>query len=149
MWQCTVTCVHYALLNLIDYLYGLTLVLLCHRLREAGYNVRFITNTTKESKSSLMSRLTAMGFKVSPSQIFTCLTAARILIEKEKLIPYLMLEDSALEDFAGIECNSKEPSAVVVGVAPSMFDYQHLNKAFRLVAPNQICHILLSTCTYT
>ena len=111
-----------------------------HRLMETGLKIRFITNTTKESKRTLVSRLAAMGFKISPRQVFTSLTAARALVEREGLTPYLMLEQSALEDFAGMECDSVKPNAVVVGLAPSMFDYEHLNKAFRRVLEIVISH---------
>ena len=101
------------------------------RLRETELEIRFVTNTTQESKSDLVSRLTGMGFDISQRQIFTSLTAARAVIEREGLTPYLMLEDSAMEDFAGVNCKSETPNAVVVGLAPSKFDYKHLNTAFR------------------
>ena len=103
------------------------------RLRDTGVAIRFITNTTKESKRILVSRLVEMGFKISPQQIFTSLTAARTLVEREGLTPYLMLDDSAMEDFNGLDCDSGNPNAVVVGLAPSVFDYHHLNVAFRCV----------------
>ena len=44
-----------------------------------------------------------------------------------------MLEDSAMEDFAGLGCTSDKPNAVVVGTAPSKFDYEHMNTAFKYV----------------
>ena len=93
--------------------------------------IRFVTNTTKESKKALFARLKEIGFSVSPDQIFTCLTAARALIEREGLRPHLMLEECAMEDFEGVATSSGTPDAVVVGLAPSLFDYQHLNTAFR------------------
>ena len=43
-----------------------------------------------------------------------------------------MLEECAMEDFEGVATSSGgTPDAVVVGLAPSLFDYQHLNTAFR------------------
>ena len=44
-----------------------------------------------------------------------------------------MLDASAMEDFAGLNCNHGNPNAVVVGLAPSKFDYEHMNTAFRYV----------------
>ena len=61
--------------------------------------------------------------------MFTTLTATRKLLEKEGLRPMLLLEDSAMEDFEGINCG--HPNSVVVGLAPSKCDYDHLNEAFR------------------
>ena len=69
--------------------------------------------------------------------ILTCFCCVvRQLVEKEKLRPLLLLEDAAREDFAGLGgcgAGSEEVDSVVVGLAPSMFDYHHLNRAFRCV----------------
>ena len=74
-------------------------ILIWFRLRQSGLRLRFITNTTKESKSSLLAHLTRMGFTVEAKEVFTSLTAAKTLVEKKKLRPLLFLEDSVLEDF--------------------------------------------------
>ena len=103
--------------------------------------MRFITNTTKESKQSLLSRLLSLEFTVSSDEIFTSLSATRQLVERENLKPLLLLEESALEDFRGIDGDrlkqeiegdrEREFNSVVVGLAPSKFDYKTLNCAFR------------------
>ena len=86
-----------------------------------------------------------IGFDVSARQIFTCLTAARALVERDGLAPHLMLEPSAMEDFAGVECGGSRPDAVVVGLAPSLFDYEHLNTAFRYIQyrPLKLKHFII------
>ncbi|XP_041043320.1 haloacid dehalogenase-like hydrolase domain-containing protein 2 isoform X2 [Carcharodon carcharias] len=45
--------------------------------------------------------------------------------------PLLLVDDSALEDFEGID--TIDPNAVVVGLAPQQFNYTTMNKAFRLI----------------
>lgn len=60
-----------------------------------------MTNTTKESKASLHSLLTQLGFEIDKNEIFTSLVAARDFIERQNLRPMLFLEPSALEDFEG------------------------------------------------
>ena len=46
----------------------------------------------------------------------------------------LMVDDAALEDFTGLtDVKEEEKNAVVIGLAPNMFNYSELNKAFRLV----------------
>ena len=50
-------------------------------------------------------------------------------MQREALRPLLLLEESAKEDFKGVP--TKDLNAVVVGLAPSLFDYSHLNEAFR------------------
>jgi hypothetical protein len=44
----------------------------------------------------------------------------------------LMVDDAALEDFSGLtDYGEEEQNAVVIGLAPGMFNYRQLNKAFR------------------
>ena len=91
--------------------------------------MRFVTNTTKESKETLLRRLTGIGFDIKAEEVFTSLTAARRLVDQRKLRPMLLLQRDALEDFKGVDVNN--PNAVVVGLAPDCFNYELLNKAFR------------------
>ena len=104
-------------------------VCFCHRLRESGVALRFVTNTTKESKDTLLRRLTGIGFEIKAEEVFTSLTAARRLVDQRSLRPMLLLQSDAIEDFKGVDV--KHPNAVVVGLAPDCFNYEILNKAFR------------------
>ena len=106
-------------------------IIFCFRLQQSGIAVKFITNATKESKSGLHNKLTRLGFDIKHDEIFTSLTAARRLVEMENLRPFCLLQDEAMEDFAGLDMTN--PNAVVVGLAPDYFNYEHLNKAFRCV----------------
>lgn len=103
------------------------------RLKSSGIFVRFLTNTTKESKNYLHERLTKCGFFLKKNDIFTSLTVSRQYIENHHLNPLLLLEDAALEDFEGISRNAEEINAVVVGLAPSKFEYESMNHAFRVL----------------
>ena len=119
--------------NLLFYLF------VFRRLRESGVTVRFVTNTTKESKGTLLKRLTGIGFDIQAEEVFTSLTAARRLIDQRSLRPMLLLQSDAIEDFKGVDVN--DPNAVVVGLAPDCFNYEILNKAFRyrFVVGNRHC----------
>lgn len=101
------------------------------RLRSAPLAVKFVTNTTKECKRILFERLQTMSFDISADDIFTSLTAAINLLEQKQVRPFLLVEDSALEDFKGLNMN--DPNAVVIGLAPEHFNFQTMNKAFRLI----------------
>lgn len=92
-------------------------------------SVRFVTNTTKESKDTLLNRLNGLGFDIKSEEVFTSLTAARRVVKKRNLRPLLFLGSDASKDFHGIDVNN--PNAVVVGLAPDCFSYDMLNKAFR------------------
>ncbi|XP_067130243.1 haloacid dehalogenase-like hydrolase domain-containing protein 2 [Centruroides vittatus] len=102
-----------------------------NRLRESNVNIRFVTNTTKESKRLLWERLVGLGFSLKPEEMFSSLIAAKELIVSRQLRPMLFLEKIAMEDFNDIE--TENPNAVVIGLAPSTFHYENLNKAFRLL----------------
>lgn len=98
----------------------------------SGLNLRFVTNTTNESKRALMERLTTLGFQgVTEEKVFTSLSAARTLLETHKLRPYFLVDRKAMEDFKGIA--EENPNAVVVGLAPDEFTYENLNKAMRFL----------------
>ncbi|NWX55955.1 HDHD2 protein, partial [Promerops cafer] len=99
------------------------------RLRSAPVTVRFVTNTTKESKRDLLERLAGLGFDVTEHEIFTSLTAARSLLEQQHVRPLLLVDEKALPDFTGI--GTDNPNAVVVGLAPEHFHYEMMNRAFR------------------
>ncbi|CAH1119723.1 unnamed protein product [Phaedon cochleariae] len=102
------------------------------RLLQKNLYVKFVTNTTKESKRVLHERLTNLGFEVDKDDIISSLGAARSLIVKRNLNPMLMLSPEALEDFEGLSCAENEsPNAVVIGLCPTEFHYERLNEAFR------------------
>lgn len=72
------------------------------KLRNCGkFKIKFVTNTTKESKRRLHSLLKSLKFKIDENEIFTSLSAARKLIESQQLRPVLFLDPNALEDFDG------------------------------------------------
>ncbi|CAG0913194.1 unnamed protein product [Notodromas monacha] len=102
------------------------------RLRSKISCVKFVTNTTKESKRLLHSRLTKMGFDIAVDEIYTSLSAARNLLDQRKSNPLLLVDDFAMEEFHGFPTN-EEKDTVVVGLAPEKFSYENLNEAFRLV----------------
>ncbi|KAK3095016.1 hypothetical protein FSP39_009178 [Pinctada imbricata] len=101
------------------------------RLRKTNLNVKFVTNTTKESGRCLLERLNRIGFNIKQSEIFTSLTAASSLICRRQLRPLLLVDNKAKEEFVGIELDN--PNAVVIGLAPDKFDFNSMNDAFRLI----------------
>lgn len=82
----------------------------------------------------MFERLNKLGFDLEANEIFTSLHAARDLLKKENLKPLLMIDNAAWEDFLEFkDVNDEEANAVVIGLAPSEFNYTSLNKAFRLL----------------
>jgi len=101
------------------------------RLYDHHIKVKFITNTTKESIRELHNRLVSLSLPIEKEDVFSSLTAARALVEKRGLRPLLFLDDRAKEDFEGI--STENPDSVLIGLAPSCFTYELMNKAFCMV----------------
>lgn len=98
------------------------------RLRDSGLAVRFLTNTTRRSRSQLLGDLQAMGLEVTQQELFTPAAAARDWLEERDLAPLLVVHPNLVEDFAGLP---QGDDAVVIGDAGSSFTYEPLNAAFR------------------
>lgn len=75
-------------------------------------------------------RLIKLGFDLRKEEIFSSLAAARRLIISRQLKPMLLIDPAAMEDFQDLSTDDV-PDAVVIGLAPSKFNYDELNKAFR------------------
>ncbi|GJN90795.1 hypothetical protein Rhopal_003809-T1 [Rhodotorula paludigena] len=72
-----------------------------------------------------------MQLDVREDELFTSLSAVRDLVAKRTLRPLCLLSSSARSDFPA---SSPPFDSVVVGLAPTAFEYSKLNEAFRLLA---------------
>lgn len=98
-------------------------------LREAGFSLRFLTNTTRLPKRALLHRLHDMGVPADAEELFTPAEAARAWLAERKLSPHLLVHPNLVEDFANLPPGEGE--AVVVGDAAQGFSYEAMNAAFR------------------
>jgi HAD superfamily hydrolase (TIGR01458 family) len=98
------------------------------RLRDAGIDMRFLTNTTRTPRRELLRRLHGMGLPIDDEELFTPARAARDWLTARRLTPHLLVHPALLEDFAGLPAGEAE--AVVVGDAAQGFTYEALNAAF-------------------
>jgi len=99
------------------------------RLRDAGFGLRFLTNTTRMPRRALLRRLTNIGVPITAEELFTPAQAAGAWLVARKLSPHLLVHPALKEDFAGLPAGENE--AVVVGDAAEGFSYAALNAAFR------------------
>lgn len=100
-------------------------------LRQRGFPLRFLTNTTMRSRASLVSKLRKFGFQAAPDEMFsTAVVAAHWLAEKGISRVHLLLTEDAQQDFTGFSITMKQPEAVVVGDMGLGFNYEVLNSAF-------------------
>lgn len=104
-----------------------------------GIHIRFVTNTTKESKDTLLERLHRIGFEtINKSDIYSSLSAAVQYVHTNGLNPLYLLSEDAKKDFVNtnepldkVQPNNGDEDSVVIGLAPDKFNYDALNKAFR------------------
>ena len=101
------------------------------KLRDAGIQLRFVTNTSRRTRSSTVAQLQGMGFAVEAEQVFTAPLAARSYLEHRDLRPLLVIHPDLAEDFQGMNC--EDPNSVFVADAAEHFAYPLLDQAFRLL----------------
>ncbi|MEJ2633404.1 MAG: TIGR01458 family HAD-type hydrolase [Acidihalobacter sp.] len=101
------------------------------RLRSIGLPLRYVTNTTRQPRVSLVERLNSMGFAIAAEEVLTPTQAALAYLKDHALRPYLLIHPELHVEFSGMDTRS--PNAVVLGDAAQDFTYDNLNAAFRLL----------------
>lgn len=106
-------------------------ILAIKKLSETGLPVRYITNTTRRPRQSIIQSLDKMGFKIDAQDIFTAPIAAKHYLLLNNLNPYLLIHPDLEVEFTDIKTG--KPNAVLVGDAAEGFSYENMNRAFRLL----------------
>eukprot|EP00127_Corallochytrium_limacisporum_P000550 Clim_evm6s18 gene=Clim_evmTU6s18 len=114
------------------------------RLRESNVPHLFLSNTTKESKTSLLKKLQDAGLEIPEEKVYTSLTACAEWVEANgKENPLLLLSEDAQKDFAHLKKDrsdgaDKNYDAVVMGLAPDEFHYERLTEAMRALLEPEV-----------
>jgi HAD superfamily hydrolase (TIGR01458 family) len=98
-------------------------------LKSSGVALRYVTNTTRRPRRWVCRRLLSMGFEVEEREIFTPARAAAGKIGTRSCFP--LVDESLLEDLAGVNLTDDRPDYVLVGDIGSRFTYDRLDPAFR------------------
>lgn len=101
------------------------------RLHAAQVSVRYITNTSRSPRIRILGKLQRMGFLVSEKELFTAPTAVQDYLREHRLSPWLLIHPDLEPEFA--EFTAGPPDAVVVCDAATVFTYENLNRAFRVL----------------
>lgn len=101
------------------------------KLSKTSIPVRYITNTTRNPRHTIIERLGKMGFDICADEVFTAPIAAKQYLESNQLYPYLLIHPNLVSEFENSEDN--KANAVLVGDAAEGFTYEHMNHAFRLL----------------
>lgn len=103
-------------------------------LRQRGMVLRFLTNGTLKSRHSCAERLRRAGFRILDEEVITALYATAAYLRG--LSPrscWVMLEREGLDEFKDFQQDTDDPEYIVIGDNRSKFDFDHLNKALRLL----------------
>lgn len=103
------------------------------KLKEQGYNIRFVTNTDSKNRQSLSDMIKAYGMTIPADEIYTCSTAAVEYIKRNKGSVFLLCSDDVSHEFEDIEKNTVDAGYVVIGEFKDKFSYENINTAFRLI----------------
>jgi HAD superfamily hydrolase (TIGR01458 family) len=93
---------------------------------------RYLTNTTRISRQTLVDRLRAMGFELTLDELFTtAIAASRWLGERGIQRIALYVPDATREDFSHFDLVDERPEAIVVGDLGEGWSFARLNSAFQ------------------
>lgn len=100
-----------------------------NRLQQTDLPLRFVTNTSRRTRATVLNELKAMGFVIQPEQLFTATVALQHYLRQKHFGIYAINHANIDEELAPFL--SENPQAVVVTDAADRFDYDHLNRAFQ------------------
>jgi HAD superfamily hydrolase (TIGR01458 family) len=104
------------------------------RLRENGHRLRFVTNSTTQSRRSLVDGMRAMGFELEDDELQTTGVAAARALAGKRVLALTM--PAVLDDLGDVELVGEDAEAVLIGGAGEteetnrVFSYMNLARAF-------------------
>jgi HAD superfamily hydrolase (TIGR01458 family) len=104
------------------------------RLREAGHRLRFVTNSTTQSRASLAEGLRGMGLQLDDEELQTTPRAAARTLAGRRVLALTM--HAIVGELEGIELVGEDAEAVLIGGADEtpvtnlVFSYMNLARAF-------------------
>lgn len=101
--------------------------------RDAGLAVRFLTNTTSQSRRCIARKLARLGFTAAEEEIHSPPAAAGRWLREQRASAALFVQEAARADFAGVAIDPHHPDFVVVGDLAADWTFTILNDAFRLL----------------
>ena len=105
-----------------------------NRIVERGVPFRYITNTTRMSRKSLIESLRSMSFPAEPEWIFSAPMAAKqYVVKKNYKSIFLLTGGDVLGDFEDLPLSDTAADVVVMGDPGEEVDYHSLNHGFRLL----------------
>ncbi len=104
------------------------------KLRRRGLVVRFLTNSTLKSRASCAAKLRSHGFDIAEEEVFTAsYLTAQYLRRVRPRSCWVMVDGDGVAEFGEFAQDGDNPEYVVVGDNRGAFDFEHLNRALRML----------------
>lgn len=106
------------------------------QLREQGFRLRFLTNTTTKSHSELLAQMASLGFSLTPDELISAPVGALLELQsiQQKLDRPLriwpVVADAIKSDFAEFVWDEAAPDFVVLGDIGERWDLTLINRIF-------------------
>lgn len=105
-------------------------------LRQQGYALRFLTNTTTRSHAELLTQLRAMDFVLDDDELISAPAAARLELRAmqdkrgEKIRIWPVVADAIKPDFAQFTLDEQQPDFIVLGDIGDQWNLALINRLF-------------------
>lgn len=99
-------------------------------LQHSNLQIRYVTNTSRITRSTLLKQLLDFGFDIQSHELYTAPSAARDWAMQNEKRPYCLVHDNIKSEFSRLD--QANPNAVIIGDAEDGFNYRSLNRAFQL-----------------
>lgn len=101
-------------------------------LRERGFRIRFVTNTTNKRRETIRDKLYALGIESDASEIFTAPVAASLMLRRHpEARCWVVTRGDSIQEFQGLRLDEDRPDFVVLGDLMEGFTFDLLNRVFR------------------
>jgi HAD superfamily hydrolase (TIGR01458 family) len=111
------------------------------QLRQKGYQLRFMTNTTIKTQAALLDSLLGMGFDIRADELISAPEAARIQLrqiqqqrsQKQPIKIWPVVSPNILPDFAEFEMDDNQPDYIVLGDIGDAWNLALVNRLFNAI----------------
>lgn len=108
-------------------------------LRQQGYQLRFMTNTTTKTQAQLYNSLRHLGFQVEDGELISAPEAARIYLRQQQaqstqpLKIWPVVTEAITSDFSEFTIDPEQPDYVVLGDIGNAWTLQLINQLFNAI----------------
>ena len=108
-----------------------------NELRNQGLVLRFITNTTTIPRINILKNLLNYGLKIDEEEIFTPIVATKIYLEEKNIKEIFLVTSKELAiEFQNYKITNEYPQAIIMGDIYKDFNWDILDRIFKLINKN-------------